>query len=443
MRNFGRIAATIQLGVLLSDSVMLDSKVTMPRGGFMAWLICLSAGLFFFYEFFQLNIFDVINPSLRADFEINALQLSWMSSMYLWADILFLIPAGIILDRYSTYWVIIIAMSVCVLGTLGFALTHSFAWASFFHFLSGIGNAFCFLACVVLVSRWFPPRRQALVIGSIVTMAFLGGMMAHTPFAILYNQFGWRNALLIDAAMGAFLLFWIAYVIQDKPIDTVLKTENNKRPLYTGLLEVLGNRQTWLAGLYTSFLNLPIMVLCALWGASYLHIAHQLSDKSATNIVSLIFVGSILGCPLVGYLSDRQGKRKPVMIIGAVITLISLLPLFLGADLSALQLSLVFFALGFFTSTQVISYPFIAESNASENIGIATGVASVLIMGGAGIGQVVFGLLMQHHAGAMSTQYVVKDFQFAMWMFPVTALLALLAVLLMRETHCKRWGSRG
>jgi len=153
----------------------------MPRGGFMAWLICLSAGLFFFYEFFQLNIFDVINPSLRADFEINALQLSWMSSMYLWADILFLIPAGIILDRYSTYWVIIIAMSVCVLGTLGFALTHSFAWASFFHFLSGIGNAFCFLACVVLVSRWFPPRRQALVIGSIVTMAFLGGMMAHTP----------------------------------------------------------------------------------------------------------------------------------------------------------------------------------------------------------------------------------------------------------------------
>lgn len=427
----------------MSDSVMLDSKVTMPRGGFMAWLICLSAGLFFFYEFFQLNIFDVINPSLRADFEINALQLSWMSSMYLWADILFLIPAGIILDRYSTYWVIIIAMSVCVLGTLGFALTHSFAWASFFHFLSGIGNAFCFLACVVLVSRWFPPRRQALVIGSIVTMAFLGGMMAHTPFAILYNQFGWRNALLIDAAMGAFLLFWIAYVIQDKPIDTVLKTENNKRPLYTGLLEVLGNRQTWLAGLYTSFLNLPIMVLCALWGASYLHIAHQLSDKSATNIVSLIFVGSILGCPLVGYLSDRQGKRKPVMIIGAVITLISLLPLFLGADLSALQLSLVFFALGFFTSTQVISYPFIAESNASENIGIATGVASVLIMGGAGIGQVVFGLLMQHHAGAMSTQYVVKDFQFAMWMFPVTALLALLAVLLMRETHCKRWGSRG
>src|SRR6478752_2961732 len=140
----------------------------------MAWLVCLSAGLFFLYEFFQLNIFDVINQPLRDDFQINASQLSWMSSAYLWADILFLLPAGIILDYFPTRRVILISMLVCIMGTLGFALTDSFLLASFFHFLSGIGNAFCFLSCVVLVSHWFPPRRQALVIGSLVTMAFLG-----------------------------------------------------------------------------------------------------------------------------------------------------------------------------------------------------------------------------------------------------------------------------
>ena len=56
-----------------------------------AWIVCLSAGLFFFYEFFQLNIFDVINQSLRQDFQIDAAQLSWLSSAYLWADILFLL----------------------------------------------------------------------------------------------------------------------------------------------------------------------------------------------------------------------------------------------------------------------------------------------------------------------------------------------------------------
>lgn len=423
---------------MLTDSLTLDSGVVLPRGGLMAWLVCLSAGLFFFYEFFQLNIFDVINQPLRNDFHLNATQLSWMSSSYLWADILFLLPAGIILDRYSTRTVILAALLLCVIGTVGFALTNSFMMASIFHFLAGIGNAFCFLACVVLVSRWFPARRQALVIGSVITMAFLGGMMAHTPFAHLTDSFGWRNALLIDGAIGAFLLLWISMVVKDAPNKKSVRQQQAQQAVLPGFLDSLFNRQTWLAGFYTSFLNLPIMVLCALWGASYLQQVHHLSDIAASNVVMLIFTGSIIGCPLVGWLSDNQGRRKPLMLIGAIATLVSVIPLFMDIALSEWQLSLLFLSLGFFSSTQVIAYPLIAESNAPENTGVATGIASVLIMGGGGVGQVLFGWLIQNHAGVISQHYTTADFQFAMWMFPLTAIAALLAVFLTRETYCKR-----
>ncbi|MBA2710206.1 MAG: MFS transporter [Tatlockia sp.] len=422
----------------MSDSIVVDSRTALPRGDFTAWMVCLSAGLFFFYEFFQLNIFDVINQPLREDFQLNATQLSWMSSTYLWADILFLLPAGIILDRFSTRKVILSAMLVCVLGTLGFALTTSFALACFYHFLSGIGNAFCFLSCVVLVSHWFPPRRQALVIGSLVTMAFLGGMMAHTPFAHLNEHFGWRHSLLIDAAAGALLLMWIYKIVQDSP-DPQPKRSSSSNGFFPGFYKSLTNRQNWLAGLYTSFLNLPIMVLCALWGASYLQVVHNLPEIEASNLISLIFIGSIIGCPLVGWLSDSQGRRKPIMIIGAFATLITVLPLMLNLNLSQLELSVLFFALGFFTSTQVISYPLIAESNSAENTGAATGIASVLIMGGGGVGQILFGWLMQHHAGFANQSYKIADFQYAMWIFPLTAVAALVAVLLTSETYCKRF----
>lgn len=424
----------------MSDSIAVGSGVVLPRNYIMAWLVCLSAGLFFFYEFFQLNIFDVINQPLRDDFNLDAAQLSWMSSTYLWADILFLLPAGIILDRFSTRRVIISAMMVCIIGTVGFAITNSFALACFFHFLSGIGNAFCFLSCVVLVSHWFPPRRQALVIGSLVTMAFLGGMMAHTPFAHLNEYCGWRRSLLIDGAAGALLLLWIYLIVQDKPeaVSGPQRSTSAPAAILPGFLQALKNPQNWLAGLYTCFLNLPIMVLCALWGASYLQVVHQLSDIAASNVVSLIFIGSIIGCPLVGWLSDRQGLRKPLMILGALATLITVVPLFMDITLSQSALSVLFFALGFFTSTQVISYPLIAESNPTETTGAATGIASVLIMGGAGIGQVLFGMLMQYHAGNAVQNYTVSDFQYAMWMFPLTVTVALFAVLLTRETYCKR-----
>ncbi|QEY52401.1 MFS transporter [Legionella longbeachae] len=423
---------------MVSQSVAVDSRAFVPRGDLMAWVVCLSAGLFFFYEFFQLNIFDVINQPLRDDFHIDATQLSWMSSAYLWADILFLLPAGVILDRYSTRTVILSAMFVCILGTVGFALTDSFILASFYHFLSGIGNAFCFLSCVVLVSHWFPPRRQALVIGTLVTMAFVGGMMAHTPFAYLYELFGWRNALLIDGAVGAVLLLWIYWIVKDKPKNAPTRVRLNQGQVMSGFFKALSNPQNWLAGFYTSFLNLPIMVLCALWGASYLQVAHHLPEMASSNVVSLIFMGSVIGCPLAGWLSDAQGRRKPLMIIGAIATLITLIPLFLDTTLSQLTLSIIFFALGLFTSTQVITYPLVAESNSIENTGAATGVASVIIMGGGGVGQVLFGWLIAHHAGQSATTYTVADFQFAMWIFPITTVAALIAVLITRETYCKR-----
>jgi len=423
----------------LSDSCAVACKATKPCSAWMPWLVCLSAGLFFLYEFFQLNLFDVINQPLRDEFNIDAAQLGWMSSTYVWANVLFLLPAGVILDRFSTRRVILAAMAICVLGTLGFASTNAFAWAAFFHAMTGIGNAFCLLSCVVLISRWFPPRRQALLIGCVVTMAFIGGMMAHTPLAYLCNQYGWRNALWIDAGVGAMIFVWISLIVKDKPKNSVLSADAalEKQAYSSVFLSVLANRQNWLAGLYTACLNLPIMVLCALWGASYLQEVHQLSAISASNVVSLIFMGSIVGCPLVGWLSDSIGQRKPLMLAGAIATLLTVIPLFTGFVLSEAILSIIFFALGFFTSTQVIAYPLIAESNRSESTGVATGIASVIIMAIGGFGQILFGFLMHQHAETQ--HYGIADYQVAMWIFPIAAVVALTAILLTRETYCERF----
>lgn len=422
----------------MSHTFAEESRSNTPVGDFKAWLVCLSAGLFFLYEFFQLNLFDVINQPLRDEFHLNATQLSWMSSTYLWANLLFLLPAGVILDRYSVRKVILAAMLICFVGTVGFALTSSFILAALFHSMAGISNAFCFLSCIVLVSRWFPPNRQALVVGTVVTMAFIGGMMAHTPLAQLNDWLGWRKALMVDAGIGAFIIVWIYCVVQDYPKGAVRPVAPQQAPVLPSFIKALSNAQNWFAGLYTSLLNLPIMVLCALWGATYLQVVYQLSEIESTSIVSLILLGSIVGCPIAGWLSDNQRRRKPMMFLGAFATLVCLTPLFLQLPLSNLALSVLFFCLGLFTSTQVISYPLIAESNPSEQTGAATGCASLIIMGGGGVGQILFGYLMAQHMPAGALDYSKSDFQFAMWMFPVAATVALVAVCLLKETYCKR-----
>jgi MFS family permease len=419
----------------------LTLNLENPRyrlGGAKAWIVVLSAALFFFYEFIQMQMFNAINDALRLEFNISATEISFLSSTYLWADLLFLLPAGIILDRVSTRKVIISAMMVCIIGTLGFAVVHSFALAALFHFLSGIGNAFCFLSCIMLVSRWFPAKRQAMVVGLVVTLAFIGGMVAQTPLAWLATHYGWRQALILDTLLGIGILALIFINVSDSPDSNTKNTTNESMPFKQGLALVMKNKQNWLAGIYTCFLNLPIMVLCALWGINYLQKIHHLTHIQASQVTSMIFIGSMIGCPLAGYISDVLGQRRKPMIVGGVLTLITISMVLIFTQASYAELMILFFALGLFSSTQVIAYPMIAESNPESLTGTGTGLASVIIMGGAGVGQVLFGKLLDWQwdglMNAGQRVYSALDYHTAMMMFPTAFILGLIALLFANET---------
>lgn len=102
---------------------------------------------------------------------------------------------------------------------------------------------------------------------------------------------------------------------------------------------------------------------------------------------------------------------------------------------------ILFFAIGFFTSAQVITYPVIAESNVKENIGAGLSMGSTLIMSGGAILVPIFGLLLNFHwQGAMlhgTPWHSVSEYQSALWLLPITTVIGSIAVLLGKETYCK------
>lgn len=420
------------------ESVKSDTGKSLTK----SYIVCFACALFFFYEFIQMQMFNAINDSLRTAFHINAAQLSFLSSTFLWGDLLFLLPAGIILDRFSTRKMVIFSMVLSIVSTIGFAITSHFWLAAFCHFLTGIGNAFCFLACVILVARWFPSYKQAMVIGMVITIAFLGGMAAQTPLVSMAEMLGWRKALLGDALLGVFILGIIYAFVEDSPKTYTYQNNSGANSLMCELKQVMKNPQNYLGGLYTSLLNLPIMVLCALWGTDALITIHGVSKLQASSIVSMIFVGSIIGCPLAGWISDNWGYRRHPMIIGAFLSLIAVGFLMVDHQMSVFSLSVIFFLLGFFTSTQVVAYPLVAESNSEKLTGTATALASILIMGGAGVAQMLFGELLDFHWQNTFLDghrvYTAGDYHFAMQLFPISLLIALAASVISKETYCKR-----
>lgn len=287
---------------------------------------------------------------------------------------------------------------------------------------------------------------MASAIGLIVTMGMLGGIVAQTPFTLLNNLFGWRITLLIDAALGALILFIIALFVYDYPPHAkkhylIIRHQLTKIGGLKSIWKVFSNRQNWYCALYTSFLNLPLMLLGGLWGNLYLTEARDQISTSAANISSMIFAGTIIGAPLLGYISDRLGLRKPPMIFGGFLSLILIFILMYSTDLTTSTLLLLFLGLGFFTSAQVISYPTIAENNIYELTGTATGFTSMIIMSGVAIFEPFFGWLMefdhQNHIGIGSVIYTTSDFLRALWIFPITLLMGILFSLLIQETFCR------
>lgn len=404
------------------------------------YLVVFSAALFFLFEFINMNSFDALNTLLRQAFHVDAFEISNLSAMYFYANVLFLIPAGLLLDRFSTKRLLQSAFLLCIIGNFIFAGTHSFTVAKICRFTVGMASTLCVLSAALLTSRWIKPRQAGLIMGLVVTMGMLGGSIAQQlPYVV--NWLGsWRLAVIAIAVLGILFLMLITLLVKDYPENykkTMIHDQQLiKQGLWKNFVLALKNRQVWFAGLYCSFINLTVMIIGALWGADYLETVHGIAATQASFIVTMIFFGLIVGSPLFGYVSDRIGRRKLPMIVGGILNTLCILAI-LNYSLSDSMLIFLFFLLGIFSASQILTYPFIMESVPSHIVASSESVSAVLIMGGGALFQPLFGFILTDISQGASN-YSALAFQHAMLILPVTFLIATLLSCFLKETYCKR-----
>lgn len=413
----------------------------------LAWVVTLTASLFFFYEFIQMNLFNAINVQLREAFQLNAVQLGQLFSMYFYANFLCLFPAGNLLDRYSTKKLLLFAVTLCTIGTFIFSLATQYKYAAMGRFMVGAGASFCFLSCIRLASRWFPPRRMALVTGVVVTMAMLGGLVAQTPFTWLTNYLGsWRQALLINSFLGVFVILAVLVLVQDRPPHAQQEAKADRDQLkQLGLWKCIKlaalNPQNWLGGLYTALLNLPVFIIGGLWGILYLTRVRHITTEQASYATTLFFVGVIFGSLIFGWVSDKIERRVLPMMVGAILSLVIICTLMYAPNLSLGVIIGLFFLIGLVTSSQVLTYPLIAELNPIYLTSTAVSIDSVTIMASGFIAPPFFGWLMEKSSDHTIVNgvavYSAHDFNQAMLIMPAAFILGLIITFFMRETYCR------
>ena len=137
------------------------------------------------------------------------------------------------------------------------------------------------------------------------------------------------------------------------------------------------NPQSILCGMIAGLLFIPTTIFDMVWGVRYLQEARGLDYGSAVMRSSMVPLGWIIGCPLLGFISDRIGRRKPVIASGAVVLFACLVWILYGrANLfPPYVLGLV---AGVASGAAMLPYTVIKEANPPTMSGTATGVVNFL-----------------------------------------------------------------
>ncbi len=399
-------------------------------------LTVFTAGAFFFYSFIQMTLFST---EAMKDYFMNVLSINntadfgSFAGTFLYGTVIFLIPVGLLLDKFSVRKTILSFILIDVLCVLGLSYTTNATTSMIFRFMTGIAHCVAFMAPFRLAPRWFESRHLALVSGLLVAFAVFGGWVSGAPLLGLIQEFGGETTMLINTSLGVVIFILALIFIKDFPEGYVEKSSTAEiQSIGQGLKLAAMNKQNWLAGLYIGLLNLAVLLLGAMWGTTYLRIVNpEFSEATYTGIIGMIFIGTIIGSPLSGWISDKLKSRKKVMIGSGLLSLVVILLIIFPLDTNAGLFYVLFLLLGLITAAQSIGYPVIGESNEDKVLGTANGLSAVVLMGMGAIGQPLFGKLVEIFGGN------AEAFQKAIWIMPIAFVLAIICVSLLRETFKK------
>ena len=351
---------------------------------FFAWLLCAT---FYFFQYAVRSAPGVMQLELTAAWGGN--HIGAMISAYYVAYAFMALVAGVLLDRYGPKRTIPFGIAVVGVGCLIFAQGSEAAGMIGF-VLQAIGAIFAFIGSSYVAARFLPPRMLAMFIGLTQCLGMAGAAFGSKPVHMVIDpggayRFGWQSIWIAFAIVGFVLavLTWLVMPNEKGDSDShhgVLSIDSVVRPFKI----VLGNVQSWLAGIVGGLLFLPTTIGALVWATAFLHGGEHMSMSAAATDAAMVPIGWVIGCPLLGYISDKIGRRKPVLIVGALTMLAAgLTAIYVPAG--TLPRFSVALLLGIASGAAMIPFSMMKEANPFEVKGTAAGTMNFLVFVMSGI----------------------------------------------------------
>ena len=112
-------------------------------------------------------------------------------------------------------------------------------------------------------------------------------------------------------------------------------------------------------------------------GVRFLQEGRGREYDAAVMLAATVPLGWMIGCPLLGFISDRLGRRKPVLIGGTVMLLAAVAWILFG-DPAIFRGPMVGILMGVASGAAMLPTTIIKEANPPQLAGSATGVVNFI-----------------------------------------------------------------
>ncbi len=396
----------------------------------VAWLL---TAVFYFYQYSMRSAPAVMMPELSAAFGMSAIGVASLVGLFYYGYAPFSLVAGVALDQLGPRKVVPLGAASVAIGAIMFS-TADPTIGSIGRFMQGAGGVFALIGAVYLVSTYMPVSRAATLIGVTQMFGMAGGSAGQFVVGPLIGSgLPWDRFWFIMGVVGipiAILLFLLIPKQQAKKSETAV----GLGPALKAMGTVFMNPQSILCGLVAGLIFIPTTIFDMVWGVRFLQEGHGVPYEIAVLRSAAVPFGWIIGCPLLGWLTDRIGRRKPVIIGAAIMLLLTLALMLYGPHDVFPPYSLALVA-GIASGAAMIPYTVIKEANRPEHSGTATGVINFLNFSLTAVfGPVFAGWLTEASAGG---ERELAHYQATFQPLLYGVALAILLTLLLRETGPK------
>ena len=403
-------------------------------------------------SFFQRFAPAGIASDLVAAFNTSASSLGALAATYFYVYTVMQVPTGILVDTLGPRRILLIGGVVGSAGSLMFALASGLELALVGRTLIGLGVSVTFIAMLKIIALSFDERRFATLVGLAMLIGNFGSVLAGAPLSWLAQQTSWRHIFV--ALAGVSLLLGIACWVLLRE-QAAVAGQSERKPSFdrglvlSGLVAVLKNRDSWPTVCVNFGICGSFFAFAGLWATPFLTQAHGLTRAAAANHVSLYFVGFALGCVFMGALSDRLGKRKPVLIVTSHLYLLIWLLLLWDLALPLLASYALFTLMGLVTAGFTLTWACAKEVNAPQLSGISTSVTNMAgFLAGAVLQPLVGWVMDQRWQGGLTSTgarlFTADDYHAGLLLLTAVAAFGALASWWIRETGCRNiWRQAG